>query len=49
VGKPCPRSRDVAKPVDSHENVDMAYMASMVTANTGRDYKKIIILMSDVR
>jgi hypothetical protein len=34
VGKPCPPSRDVAKPVDSHENVDMACMACMVTANT---------------
>jgi len=35
VGKPCPPSRDVAKPVDYHKNVGMAYMAGMVTANTG--------------
>jgi len=33
-GKTMPPSRDVAKPVDYHENMGMAYMAGIVTANT---------------
>jgi len=34
VGKPCPPSRDVAKPVGSHETMDVA---GMVTANTDQE------------